>query len=224
MEPSYHILYKEGQGEVVEKKSRFIANIFPVNTEEEALERIGQIKKKHYDARHNCFAYVIGEKNEIMRCSDDGEPSGTAGRPMLEVLTGREIHNAVAIVTRYFGGTLLGTGGLVRADEWLYTEAVQEGLEHCVVLACSTGFKLRIETDYNGIGKLQYLARTLELHELDIQYGELVQMTLLVPEDQIDAVEKDITEQTAGKAQMEREEKVAYGMSGKEIVFFGKKD
>lgn len=139
---------------------------------------------------------------------------------MLEVLTGREIHNAVAIVTRYFGGTLLGTGGLVRA----YTEAVQEGLEHCVVLACSTGFKLRIETDYNGIGKLQYLARTLELHELDIQYGELVQMTLLVPEDQIDAVEKDITEQTAGKAQMEREEKVAYGMSGKEIVFFGKKD
>ena len=201
MEPSYHILYKEGQGEVVEKKSRFIANIFPVNTEEEALER-------------------IGEKNEIMRCSDDGEPSGTAGRPMLEVLTGREVHNAVAIVTRYFGGTLLGTGGLVRA----YTEAVQEGLEHCVVLACSTGFKLRIETDYNGIGKLQYLARTLELHELDIQYGELVQMTLLVPEDQIDAVEKDITEQTAGKAQMEREEKVAYGMSGKEIVFFGKKD
>ena len=189
-------------------------------TEEEALERIGQIKKKHYDARHNCFAYVIGEKNEIMRCSDDGEPSGTAGRPMLEVLTGREIHNAVAIVTRYFGGTLLGTGGLVRA----YTEAVQEGLEHCVVLACSTGFKLRIETDYNGIGKLQYLSRTLELHELDIQYGELVQMTLLVPEDQIDAVEKDITEQTAGKAQMEREEKVAYGMSGKEIVFFGKKD
>ena len=146
MEPSYHILYKEGQGEVVEKKSRFIANIFPVNTEEEALERIGQIKKKHYDARHNCFAYVIGEKNEIMRCSDDGEPSGTAGRPMLEVLTGREVHNAVAIVTRYFGGTLLGTGGLVRA----YTEAVQEGLEHCVVLACSTGFKLRIETDYNG--------------------------------------------------------------------------
>ena len=88
MEPSYHILYKEGQGEVVEKKSRFIANIFPVNTEEEALERIGQIKKKHYDARHNCFAYVIGEKNEIMRCSDDGEPAGTAGRPMLEVLTG----------------------------------------------------------------------------------------------------------------------------------------
>lgn len=220
MEPSYHILYKEGQGEVVEKKSRFIANIFPVNTEEEALERIEQIKKKHYDARHNCFAYVIGEKNEIMRCSDDGEPSGTAGRPMLEVLTGREIHNVVAIVTRYFGGTLLGTGGLVRA----YTEAVQEGLEHCVVLACSTGFKLRIETDYNGIGKLQYLARTLELHELDTQYGELVQMTLLVPEDQIDAVEKDITEQTAGKAQMEREEKVAYGMSGKEIVFFGKKD
>ncbi|MFR1255760.1 MAG: IMPACT family protein [Eubacterium sp.] len=216
MEPSYHILYKEGQGEVVEKKSRFIANIFPVNTEEEALERVGQIKKKHYDARHNCFAYVIGEKNEIMRCSDDGEPSGTAGRPMLEVLTGREIHNAVAIVTIL--AVVLGTGGCCGP-----MKAVQKGWA-LRGAACSTGFKLRIETDYNGIGKLQYLARTLELHELDIQYGELVQMTLLVPEDQIDAVEKDITEQTAGKAQMEREEKVAYGMSGKEIVFFGKKD
>ena len=220
MSEDYFIPGAAAQSEFTEKKSRFIGEIYPIGSEEEAQNIVNQIRKKHYDARHNCFAYVIGEKNEIMRCSDDGEPSGTAGRPMLEVLTGREVHNAVAIVTRYFGGTLLGTGGLVRA----YTEAVQEGLEHCVVLACSTGFKLRIETDYNGIGKLQYLARTLELHELDIQYGELVQMTLLVPEDQIDAVEKDITEQTAGKAQMEREEKVAYGMSGKEIVFFGKKD
>ena len=216
----YKTIYEGGEGELVEKKSRFIATVRPVETEEEALAFIEEMKKKYWDARHNCYVYSVGMNREATRCSDDGEPSGTAGRPMLEVLTGREIHNAVAIVTRYFGGTLLGTGGLVRA----YTEAVQEGLEHCVVLACSTGFKLRIETDYNGIGKLQYLARTLELHELDIQYGELVQMTLLVPEDQIDAVEKDITEQTAGKAQMEREEKVAYGMSGKEIVFFGKKD
>ena len=216
----YKTIYEGGEGELVEKKSRFIATVRPVETEEEALAFIEEMKKKYWDARHNCYVYSVGMNREATRCSDDGEPSGTAGRPMLEVLTGREVHNAVAIVTRYFGGTLLGTGGLVRA----YTEAVQEGLEHCVVLACSTGFKLRIETDYNGIGKLQYLARTLELHELDIQYGELVQMTLLVPEDQIDAVEKDITEQTAGKAQMEREEKVAYGMSGKEIVFFGKKD
>ena len=155
-----------------------------------------------------------------MRCSDDGEPSGTAGRPMLEVLTGREIHNAVAIVTRYFGGTLLGTGGLVRA----YTEAVQEGLEHCVVLACSTGFKLRIETDYNGIGKLQYLARTLELHELDIQYGELVQMTLLVPEDQIDAVEKGYNRtDRRQRHRWSRKKKVAYGMSGKRNCIFSER-
>ena len=216
----YRAVYEGGQGEIIEKKSRFIATVLPIETEEEALEFIAKMKKKYWDARHNCYAYVIGECQELPRSSDDGEPNGPAGRPMLDVLLHEDIHNTVVVVTRYFGGVLLGTGGLVRA----YTEAVQEGLEHCVVLACSTGFKLRIETDYNGIGKLQYLARTLELHELDIQYGELVQMTLLVPEDQIDAVEKDITEQTAGKAQMEREEKVAYGMSGKEIVFFGKKD
>lgn len=214
MELSSRILYEGGQGEIVEKKSRFIANIFPVKTEDEALERIAEMKKKYYDARHNCFAYVIGEKNETERCSDDGEPSGTAGRPMLDVLEGQGIHDVVAVVTRYFGGTLLGTGGLVRA----YSGAMKEGLSHCVILSRMSGYRLRIVTDYNGVGKLQYLARSRQLHELSCDYADAVTMELLVPEEQVEAVETEITEKTSGKAKMERVEELQYGMADGEVI------
>ena len=214
MENSYKIVYRDGQGEIVEKKSRFIAHIFSVQTEEEALERITQIRKKHYDARHNCFAYLIGEKNEIERCSDDGEPSGTAGRPMLEVLNGQGVHNAVAVVTRYFGGTLLGTGGLVRA----YTAAMKEGLADCVLMEQKTGYRISIRTDYNDMGKIQYLARTLGLTELDTQYADDVEMILLVPETVIEQAEQEITEKTAGKAVIDRQDRLHYGIADGVII------
>lgn len=214
MEGSQIILYEGGQGEYVEKKSRFIANIFPAADEEEALARIAEMKKKYYDARHNCFAYVIGEKNETERCSDDGEPSGTAGRPMLDVLTGQGIHNVVAVVTRYFGGTLLGTGGLVRA----YSAAMKEGLQNCVLLEKRKGCRFQIKTDYNDIGKIQYLARNLELTELDTIYVDTVEMILLVPDNMLDKVEKEVTEKTAGKAKMERLEELSYGVFGDDVI------
>ncbi len=209
MDNSQIILYKGGQGEYVEKKSRFIANIFPAETEEQALEKVAEMKKKYYDARHNCFAYIIGERKETERCSDDGEPSGTAGRPMLEVLNGQGIHDVVAVVTRYFGGTLLGTGGLVRA----YSAAVKEGLKNCMLLTEQAGYKLKIRTDYNGIGKLQYVARTRELIELDTVYADRVEYNLLVPAQQKEQIEKEITEKTAGKAGLEWLEEVRYGIS-----------
>lgn len=212
---AFQIIYKEGCGEVVEKKSRFIANIFPIESEEDALEKIARIKKKHYDARHNCFAYVLGDKNETERCSDDGEPSGTAGRPMLDVLTGEGIHNAVAVVTRYFGGTLLGTGGLVRA----YTAAMKAGLQNCVVMEQKKGVRVRIVTDYNDMGKIQYLARTLELTELDTIYTDGVELIYLVPDEVLDRFEADVTEKTAGKAVQNREEPVRYGtVDGKVVI------
>ena len=204
MEPSYHILYKEGQGEVVEKKSRFIANIFPVNTEEEALERIGQIKKKHYDARHHCFAYVLGEKNEVERCSDDGEPSGTAGRPMLDLLVGAGVHDVLAVVTRYFGGTLLGTGGLVRA----YSAATKEALENCEIRQKEVGYRMTIATDYVDLGKIQYLAAARELKEENVDYGENVSITYEVPETEIDAFEKELVDKTGGKCKIDRGSKI----------------
>lgn len=214
MEGSSNILYKGGQGEIVEKKSRFIANIFPVKTEEEALAKIAEMKKKYYDARHNCFAYILGEKRETERCSDDGEPSGTAGRPMLDVLEGMELYDVVAVVTRYFGGTLLGTGGLVRA----YSAAMKEGLAHCMILNGKSGFRLQVMTDYNEIGKLQYLARTQNLHELSCEYADAVVMQLLVPEEKIEYVETEITEKTSGKAGLERLEKLRYGIHEKEVI------
>ena len=130
MKKSYKILYQAGEGEIVEKKSRFIATIRPADSEEEALSFIAEMRKKYWDATHNCTAFVIGENHEQMRCNDDGEPSQTAGRPMLDVLLGEDVHNCCAVVTRYFGGTLLGTGGLVRA----YSAAVKEGLRNCQIL------------------------------------------------------------------------------------------
>ena len=106
----FKIVYKGGEGEIVEKKSRFIAYVKPVDTEEEAAAFIEEIKKKNWDARHNCAAAVIGKNNEFTRCNDDGEPAGTAGKPMLEVLLGEGVHNVAVVVTRYFGGILLGIG------------------------------------------------------------------------------------------------------------------
>ncbi|MDF2952089.1 MAG: hypothetical protein K0S18_1672 [Anaerocolumna sp.] len=124
---SFKTVYEGGIGEISEKKSRFIATLIPVESEVTAIEFIEQIKKKYKDATHNCYAYVIGQQDEIQRCSDDGEPAKTAGWPMLDVLLKEGLHNTAVVVTRYFGGTLLGTGGLVHA----YQAAVKEGLKNC---------------------------------------------------------------------------------------------
>ena len=123
-------VYSGGEAEIVEKKSRFIATVRPVSSEEEAVAFIAEMKKKYWDARHNCSAFVIGDRQEMSRCSDDGEPAQTAGRPMLDVLLREDIHNVAVVVTRYFGGVLLGTGGLVRA----YQKSVQEGLAASVII------------------------------------------------------------------------------------------
>ena len=161
----YKTVYQGGTGEVVEKKSRFIATVRPVNSEEEALQFIEEMKKKYWDARHNCSAYVIGERREFMRCSDDGEPQGTAGKPMLEVLLGEDLYNTAVVVTRYFGGTLLGTGGLVRA----YSKAVQEGLADSRIITKKHGILTEVGTDYNSVGKLQYLFAQNEIPKMCIR-------------------------------------------------------
>lgn len=196
------IVWQGGTGEITEKKSRFIASIFPVHSEEEALEYISNVRKKHYNARHNCFAYVLGEKNETERCSDDGEPSGTAGRPMLDVLTGQGLHDVLVVVTRYFGGTLLGTGGLVRA----YSAAVKAGLENCVIQEKIRGYHVKVQTDYNNIGKLQHIAAGMEIREEQSEYGEKVMLTYEVPAEKVSDFEREITERTGGRTGIERGE------------------
>ena len=192
----WYSLYKGGTGEIEEKKSRFIATIMPVSSEEEAASFIAQLKKKYWDARHNCSAFVIGENGEKTRCSDDGEPSGTAGRPMLDVLTGEHITNVCVVVTRYFGGTLLGTGGLVRA----YQAAVRAGLEDCEVIRKISGFTVTAVCDYNDIGKLQNLAARKGYHITGTDYAEKV-TAVFMTEDAAE-LEKDITDATSGKAQI----------------------
>ena len=192
----YRIIEYGGTAEIEEKKSRFIAHVAAVNNEEEALAFIEAKKKQFWDARHNCYAYILGEQAQTMRFSDDGEPSGTAGRPILEVLMGSGIRNLVVVVTRYFGGTLLGTGGLVRA----YTKAAQAGLEASIVRTMCCGYEVTVVTDYNGIGKVQYLlgSRGIPVEEAD--YGEQVTVRINIPYEDKDAVINEITEATAGKA------------------------
>lgn len=197
---SYRVLLSGGEGEIVEKKSRFIATIRKCESEEEATAFIEEMKKKYWDARHNCSAFVIGSRGELTRCSDDGEPSGTAGRPMLEVLTGSGIRNIAVVVTRYFGGTLLGTGGLVRA----YTQAVKEGLTHCETGVMKKGCKLEIVTDYNDVGKLQYYFGQNGIVPSDSIYAENVKFILLIPVEKEENLRKNLTETTCGKVKIEK--------------------
>ena len=216
MTEQYKILYQGGMAELVEKKSRFIATTKPVTCEQEAIDFIAEIKKQYWDARHHCSAYVIGPGGELCRCSDDGEPSQTAGRPMLDVLLGQEIRDVCVVVTRYFGGTLLGTGGLVRA----YSGAVQEGLRESVIIEKKLGRKLKIVTDYNGIGKIQYILANQDITVLDTQYTDRVEMTALVPVSRMDRITADITEGTAARAGMEPLETLYYGTADKKIILF----
>lgn len=195
----YKVVYQGGEGEITEKKSRFIATVAPVESEEEAAAFIDSIKKKYYDARHNCPAYIIGRNKELTRCSDDGEPSGTAGKPILEVLLGAELTNTAIVVTRYFGGTLLGTGGLVRA----YTQAAQAGLADAGIATMRYGAVIRISTDYTDLGKIQYLLGNKGIPVLDSQYSDKVELTVRIPAEESDNLIKELTESTGARAVME---------------------
>lgn len=216
MTETYKILYRGGEGEIVEKKSRFIATTRPVESEEEAAAFIEEMRKKYWDARHNCSAYVIGDRGQTSRCSDDGEPPQTAGRPMLDVLLGAEVRNVCVVVTRYFGGTLLGTGGLVRA----YSSAVQEGLKASIIVEKHLGRKLMVTTDYNGIGKLQYLVAQMGLTTLDTQYTDQVVTAVMVPVAQEQQFVKQVTEKTNGRALIEVADTLYYGVLDGEILLF----
>ena len=213
---SYRTVYMEGQGEIVEKKSRFIATVRPVESEEQALLFLEEMKKKYWDARHNCHAFTVGLNRECTRCSDDGEPSGTAGRPMMDVLLGEELYNTAVVVTRYFGGVLLGTGGLVRA----YSAAVREGLRNSLIIEKKSGILLRVDTDYTAIGRLQYLAGERSLKILDSEYTDHVTTRILVPKEEVAPFMKAVTEGTSGKAVMTKEKDLLFAIiEGKAEIF-----
>lgn len=209
-------VYKGGQGEITEKKSRFIATVRPVESEDEAVSFINETKKKYWDARHNCSAFVIGKRQELTRCSDDGEPAGTAGRPMLDVLLKENIHNAAVVVTRYFGGVLLGTGGLVRA----YQQATKAGLSASEIIEKKGGAVLFIRTDYTGIGRLQYLFAQEKITVMDTAYEADVLVKAVIPENDKKRIEKTIIEQTNGTAKLEWGDEVTFAEYDGEVLLF----
>lgn len=191
----YRTILEEAEGEIIEKKSRFIATVRPVKTEQEARAFIEEMKKKYWNATHNVFAYQIGERNELQRFSDDGEPQGTAGMPVLNVLKGEDIKDTAIVVTRYFGGTLLGTGGLVRA----YGKAAKEGLLAAGIAEMVLYRKYAVTAEYTDSGKVQY--EILQGgHELfDTVYTHQVEFTVLVEVDAAEQFEKKMTEIFRGK-------------------------
>lgn len=196
---SYINLVRGGEGEIVEKKSRFIGQIQPVASEEEAYAFIESIRKKHYDARHNCFAFSVGTELPMLRFSDDGEPQGTAGKPILEVINGSGIHNICIVVTRYFGGTLLGTGGLVRA----YTEASKAALLNCETRIMQRLLPVDIRTNYTDMGKIQYILNTNKISINDTVFSDDVVFKTEIPLTVSDRILAEITETTGARAKLE---------------------
>lgn len=200
----YATIIEDSTGEIVEKKSRFIGYVRHVESEEEALSFVNEIRKKHYDARHNCYAFVIAGEQPVLRFSDDGEPGGTAGKPILEVITGRELLNVCIVVTRYFGGTLLGTGGLVRA----YTDAARAALGAAQTVMKRFVVPFSIKANYTDLGKIQYLLGNKGIAVLDSEYGEHVILKTEIFIDDVEEIEKTLTETTAARAQFTKKDAV----------------
>jgi uncharacterized YigZ family protein len=216
LKEAYKTVYEDAEGEITVKKSKFIAVIHPAETEEAAEEFINARKKKYWDASHNCSAYIIGTENPLLRCSDDGEPSKTAGRPMLDILIAQELTNLVVVVTRYFGGTLLGTGGLVKA----YQSAVLEGLSHGKIITKQLADQILITTDYNQIGKIQYFIGQDFIPILSSEYTDTVKLNLLVPAEKKQSFLNKITELTNGSAVLEEIKQVYFAIINTEVYLF----
>ena len=183
----------ESIAEIIEKKSRFIASLYEANSKEEAEKILQETRKKYHDAKHNCYAYIVNENRnkavndnfeednikinnfqQMEKCSDDGEPSGTAGAPLLALLKSSNLTNVIIIVTRYFGGILLGTGGLVRA----YTEVAQKAINNAKVVQKDYGIKYEIQINYNNLKEIQYICKKLNINIVGIEYKENINLYL----------------------------------------------
>ena len=201
-------VHKDGSAQITEKKSRFIGDVYNIENEEDALYYINETKKKYWDARHHCYAYIIGNNNEIKRFSDDGEPSGTAGKPILDVLDKSGIANCLIIVTRYFGGTLLGTGGLIRA----YSEAAKSGIEASGIMEVKKGIQAQIDADYNSFGKIQYMCMERNIIITDTEYGENVHINMIIEESEYAHFQKAVADAFAGRLEIVKNDNVIFGI------------
>lgn len=201
----FFLCLKGGTSEVVEKRSRFLGRTEPVRSEEEALAFIERMKRENRDARHNCSAYIAGQER-IEKCSDDGEPAKTAGLPMLDLLRKKHLTGVCVVVTRYFGGILLGTGGLVRA----YSQAAAEAIDHSAFAAEERGLLTEWAADYASFGALKRLAELEQIPVLDIQYGQEVVLKLLIPREKTERFLSAVRERSAGKLSPRRSREVLF--------------
>lgn len=188
----FNTINKNIETYIVEKKSKFIANIFYVETIDEAEEYIKQIKKKYHDARHNTFAYAIetGDLGIAVKYNDDGEPQGTAGAPMLKVILENKLSNVLVVVTRYFGGILLGTGGLVRA----YTDVTKKAIEESEIVEKTAGHEIKISVTYDNLENLKYYLNKREINILDVDYGVNIDLIIEISKEDLEEITKNASE------------------------------
>lgn len=198
----YRTLRQEAHDEFIINKSRFIGYGAPCETEADALTFLQKIRTKHKDATHNCYAYIIGQNAGIMRYSDDGEPGGTAGLPMMEVLKHQGVVNCCCVVTRYFGGVLLGAGGLVRA----YTQGVVAALKASQVVEMLPSCQILFEVAYPLWDKVQYTLKSLPVQHLSSEFTTAVSFTLLIRQTDADEVIRTLTRVTDGRIEYLTEE------------------
>jgi len=207
-------IYKEGEGYYEEKKSRFLGFIYHVSSEDDVSEILKPMKKKFWDSRHICYAYILGSDGSKQKFSDDGEPSGTAGKPILDVLSGRGLSDTLAVVVRYFGGVLLGTGGLVRA----YHEACADALNNATLIEMYSGRMFTISLDYTTYGKLTYYLNQENITVLSTDYADAVTLKFPVPNADVSRVEADITDMTGGSCPIEKSDIISYGVTDDGII------
>ncbi len=204
---AYYTIRKIGEGEYEEKRSRFLGEAIPISSEEEAAAHLARIRKLHYDARHHCSAYVLGENRDRKRASDDGEPQGTAGLPILNVIEGAGCTGVLIVVTRYFGGTMLGTGGLVRA----YTAAAKAALQAAEPVCMREGEILLLTMEYPFLDSVRHYLEREGIASRGIEYTEKVQQSIVVPAEGVMRVRTDLCELSGGKIRVNSTEKGFYG-------------
>jgi len=211
---NYKSIHKYGRDEIIINKSRFIGTAAPVESEEQAVEFIEKIKKEFKDASHNCYAYVIGENKGIQRYSDDGEPSGTAGMPILNVINQENIVNAAVVVTRYVGGVLLGAGGLVRA----YTKGCKIGLESGIIVEKNLYYDVSFDLDYTLLGKMDNELLLNSFIVKDKMYSDRVDFKLIVKEDETEKLRALVNEITSGKSVISIGQAAYYSIKDGKII------
>lgn len=193
---SYKIVRNISQSEIVINKSRFIGECFPVDDEADALERIKSVRKKYYDAKHHCFAFCIGENYSVIRCSDDGEPSGTAGQPILNLIQSKGFSNTLCVVTRYFGGILLGTGGLVRA----YTEAASSALDKAEIAVVQKCARCSLSVSYPDWARVEKTINDGGGIIENSSYSEIVTVFFVARHEDAARISKQVFDVTNGKS------------------------